>query len=179
MASPPPPNALIYEISRQGADVRHYVQLFGPTRTSWMGHSYTFCLELVRTCAFPTMLRMSCRHFWRVMHDDQFADFHLGLVHSQYFLEEPPMHEEYDHMSTNVVGKLYHNHERVGPCPVVAPSVEGIVPEGEGDAALLVRQAEHKKIRYRFHLNVLAREFVEVVIVSQECFEDARLSLRS
>ena len=36
-----------------------------------------------------------------------------------------------------------------------------------------------KKIRYRFQLNALAREFVEVAIVSQGRFEDGRLTLRS
>ena len=55
------------------------------------------------------MLGMPCRHFWRVLRDDAFAAFHLGLVHSQYFLEDPPMHEELELMSRNVVGKLYHN----------------------------------------------------------------------
>ena len=89
------------------------------------------------------------------------------------------MHEELELMSRNVVGKLCHNHERVGPCPVEAPSVEGIVPEGEGDAALLVRRGEVQRIRNRFQLSALAREFVEVAIVSQERFEDARFTLRT
>ena len=89
------------------------------------------------------------------------------------------MHEELELMSRNVVGKLYHNHERVGPCPVEAPSVEGIVPEGEGEAALLVRQGEVQRIRNRFQLSALAREFVDVAIVSQERFEDARFTLRT
>ena len=82
------------------------------------------------------------------------------------------MHEELELMSRNVVGKLYHNHERVGPCPVEGPSVEDIVPEGEGEAALLVRQGEVQRIRNRFQLSALAREFVDVAIVSQERFED-------
>ena len=89
------------------------------------------------------------------------------------------MHEELELMSRSVVGKLYHNHERVGPCPVEAPSVEGIVPEGEGEAALLVRQGEVQRIRNRFQLSALAREFVDVAIVSQERFEDARFTLRT
>ena len=78
------------------------------------------------------------------------------------------MHEELELMSRNVVGKLYHNHERVGPCPVEAPSVEGIVPEGEGEAAPLVRQGEIQRIRNRLQLSALAREFVDVAKVPQE-----------
>ena len=81
-------------------------------------------------------------------------------------------------MSRNVVGKSYHNHERVGPCPVEAPSVEGIVPRGKGEAALLVRQGKVQRIRNRFQLSALA-ELVEVAIVSQERFEDARFILRT
>ena len=175
----PAPNAAIFEVSRQGTNVAHYVQLSGPVRTSVGSITYTLYRDLVCTCAFPTMLGMPCRHFWRVLRDDAFAAFHLGLVHSQYFLEDPPMHEEMELMSRNVVGKLYHNHERVGPCPVEAPSVEGIVPEGEGEAALLVRQGEVQRIRNRFQLSALAREFVDVALVSQERFEDARFTLRT
>ena len=175
----PAPNAAIFEVSRQGTIVAHYIQLSGPVRTSVGSTTYTLYRDLVCTCAFPTMLGMPCRHFWRVLRDDAFAAFHLGLVHSQYFLEEPPMHEELELMSRNVVGKLYQNHERVGPCPVEAPSVEGIVPEGEGEAALLVRQGEVQRIRNRFQLSALAREFVDVAIVSQERFEDARFTLRT
>ena len=89
------------------------------------------------------------------------------------------MREELELMSRNVVGKLYHNHERVGPCPVEALSVEGIVPEGGGEAALLVRQGEVQRIRNRFQFSALAREFVEVAIISQERFEDARFTLRT
>ena len=89
------------------------------------------------------------------------------------------MHEELELMSRNVVGKLYHNHERVGPCPVEARSVEGIVPEGEGETALLVRRGEVQRIRNRLQLGALAREFVDVAIVSQERFEDARFTLRT
>ena len=72
-------------------------------------------------------------------------------------------------------GKLYRNHERVGPCPVEAPAGEGFVPEGAGDVALLVRQSEVRKIRYRSQSNALAMEFVKVSIVSQERFEDAKV----
>ena len=61
----------------------------------------------------------------------------------------------------------------------MVPSIEGIVPEGAADAALLVRQEELQKNRYRPQLNALARDFVEVVIVSLEHFEDAKLTLRS
>ena len=175
----PAPNAAIFEVSRKGINVAHYVQLSGPVQTSVGSTTYTLYRDLVCTCAFPTMLGMPCRHFWRVLRDDAFAAFHLGLVHSQYFLEEPPMQEELELMSRNVVGKLYHNHERVGPCPVEAPSVEGIVPEGEGQAALLVRQGEVQRIRNRLPLSALAREFVDVAIVSQERFEDARFTLRT
>ena len=89
------------------------------------------------------------------------------------------MHEDLELMSRNVVGKLYHNHERVGPCLVEAPSVQGIVPEGEREAALLVRQGEVQKIRNRLQLSALAREFVDVPIVSQERFEDGRFTLRT
>ena len=175
----PAPNAAIYEVSRQGTNVAHYVQLSGPVRTAFGSITYTLYRDLVCTCAFPTMLGMPCRHFWRVLRDDAFAAFHLGLLHSQYFLEDPPMHEELELMSRNVVGKLYLNHERVVPCPVEAPSVEGIVPEGEGEAALLVRQGEVQRIRNRLQLSALAREFVDVAIVSQERFQDARLTLRT
>ena len=89
------------------------------------------------------------------------------------------MHEVSELMSRNVVGKLYHIHERVGLCSVEACSVEGIVPEGQGDAALLVRQEEEKRMTKRFQMSALAREFVEVAVVSQECFEDARFTLRT
>ena len=175
----PASNAAIFEVSRKGTNVAHYVQLSGPVQTSVGSTTYTLYHDLVCTCAFPTMLGMPCRHFWRVLRDDAFAAFHLGLVHSQYFLEDPPMQEKLELMSRNVVGKLYHNHERVGPCPVEAPSVEGIVPEGEGEAALLVRQGEVQRIRNRLPLSALAREFVDVAIVSQERFEDARFTLRT
>ena len=175
----PAPNAAIFEVSRQGTNVAHYVQLSGPVQTSVGSTTYTLYRDLVCTFAFPTMLAMPCRHFWRVLRHDAFAAFHLGLVHSQYFLEDPPMHEELELMSRNVVGNLYHNHERVGPCPVEAPSVEGIVPEGEAEAALLVRQEEVQRRRNRFQLSALAREFVDVAIVSQERFEDARYTLRT
>ena len=57
--------------------------------------------------------------------------------------------------------------------------MEGIIPEGEGEATLLVRQAEVQRIRNRLQLSALAREFVDVVIVSQERFEDARFTLRT
>ena len=178
----PAANAIIFEVSRQGTNVAHYVQLSGPVQTS-VGlpnpSTYTLYRDLVCTCAFPTTLGMPCSHFWRVLRNDAFAAFHLGLVHSQYFFEDPPMHEELELMSRNVVGKLYHNHECVGPCPVEAPSVEGIVPEGEGEAALLVRQGEVQRIRNRLQLSALAREFVEVAIVLQERFEDARCTLRT
>ena len=86
------------------------------------------------------------------MRDNAYAALHLGLVHSQYFLKNHPMHEELEPMSRNVVGKLYHNPERVGPCTVEAHSVEGIVLEGERDAALLVRQGEVQRIKNRFQL---------------------------
>ena len=175
----PAPNAAIFEVSRQGTNVAHYVQLLGPVQTSVGSTTYTLYSDLVCTCAFPTMLGMPCRHFSRVLRDDAFVAFHLRLVHSQHFLEDPPMHEELELMSRNVVGKLYHNHECVGPCPVEAPSVEGIVPEGEGEAAILVRQGEVQRIRNRLQLSALARHFVDVAIVSQEGFEDARFTLRT
>ena len=108
----PAPNAAIFEVSRQGTNVAPYVQLSGPVQTSVGSTTYTLYRDLVCTCAFPTMLGMPYRHFWRVLRDDAFAAFHLGLVHSQYFLEDPPMHEELELMSRNVVENLYHNHER-------------------------------------------------------------------
>ena len=40
------------------------------------------------------------------------------------------MHDDYNLMSQNVVGKLHHKHGHVGPSPVVALSVKGIVPRG-------------------------------------------------
>ena len=89
------------------------------------------------------------------------------------------MHEEYNLVSRNVVGKLYYCYECVSLCRVVARSVKGIVPEGEGDAALLVRQEELQKNRYRPQLNALARDFLEEAIVSPEHLEDAKLILRS
>ena len=175
----PAPNAAIFEVSTQGTNVAHYVQRSGPVQTSVASTTHTLYRALVCICALPTMLGMPCRHFWRVLRDDAFAAFHLDLVHSQYFLEDPPMHEELELMSRNVVWKLYHNHERVGPCPVEAPSVEGIISEGEGEAALLMRQREVQRIRNRLQLSALAREFVDVVIVSQERLEDARFTLRT
>ena len=57
--------------------------------------------------------------------------------------------------------------------------MESIVPEKEGDAALLVRQGEVQRMRNRFGLSALAREFVEVAIVSQQRFEDARYTLQT
>ena len=175
----PAPNAANFEVSRHGTNVAHYVPLSGLVQTSVGSTTYTLYRDLVCTCAFPTMLGMPCRHFWRVLRDDAFPAFHFGPVHSQYFLEDPPMHEEVELMSRNVVGKLYHNHERVRSCPLEAPSVEGIVPEGEAEAAPLVRQGEVQRIRNRLQLSALARHFLDVAIVSQECFEDARFSLRT
>ena len=101
----PLPNAAIFEVSRQGTNVAHYVQLSGLVQTSVGSTTYTLYRDLVWTCAFPTMLGMPCRHFWQVLRDNAFAAFHLGLVHSQYFLEDPPMHEELELMSWNVVAK--------------------------------------------------------------------------
>ena len=171
----PAANAITFEVSRQGTNVAQLCSTLGARPDlRWIYH-----LHLVCTFAFPTMLGMPCRHFWRVLRDDAFAAFHLGLVHSQYFLEDPPKHEELEVTSRNVVGKLYHSHERVGPCPVEAPSVEGIVPEGEGEAALLVRQGEVQRIRNRLQLSALAGEFVDLAMVSQERFEDARSTLRT
>ena len=40
------------------------------------------------------------------------------------------MDEEYEVTSRNVLGKLHHKRECVGPSPRVARSVEGIVSEG-------------------------------------------------
>ena len=60
----PAPNAAIFEVSRQRA---HYVQLSGPVQTSVGSTTYTLYRDQVCTCAFPTMLGMHCRHFWRVL----------------------------------------------------------------------------------------------------------------
>ena len=57
--------------------------------------------------------------------------------------------------------------------------MEVIVPEGEGERALLVHQGDVQRIRNRLQLGALAREFVDVAIVSQERFEDARFTLRA
>ena len=140
-----PPNAVLFEVAKSGTGVAQYVLLSEPTTMSWMGQTNTLYWEVVCTCGFCVMLGMPCCHFWQVMHDDPFAAFHLELVHSQYFLEDPPMLEGYDLMSRNVIGKLHDKHGRAGPPPVVAPSVKGIVLEGEGDAASLVHQAELEK----------------------------------
>ena len=102
----PAANAIIFEVSRQGTNVAHYVQLSRPVQTSVGSTTYTLYRDLVWTSASPTMLRMPWRHFMRVLRDDAFAAFHLGLVHSQQFLQDPPMHEELELMSRNVVGKL-------------------------------------------------------------------------
>ena len=57
--------------------------------------------------------------------------------------------------------------------------MEGIVPEGEAEVALPVCQGEVQRIRNRLQLSALARGFVDVAIVSQERFEDARFTLRT
>ena len=139
--------ALILEVSTQGTNVAQYIQLSTPAQTPHSGHTYTLYPKLVCTCLFPIMLGMPFRNFWRLLRNNPFSPFHLGLVYLQYLLEGPPMHEEYDPMSGNVVGKLCHNPEGVGPCPVGGPSVEGIVQDGKGDAALLLRQGEVQSIR--------------------------------
>ena len=99
-------NAPIFEVSKQGTNVAPYIQLSGLIQTSNSGLTYTLYSEPVCTCAFPTMLGMPCTHFGRVLRDDAFAAFHLGLVHSQHFLEDLHMHEELELMCRNVVGKL-------------------------------------------------------------------------
>ena len=71
----PPANALGFEVSRQGSNVAHYVQLSGPIQTSHSGLKYTLYRELMCTCAFSTILGMRGRHFWRVLRDYAFAAF--------------------------------------------------------------------------------------------------------
>ena len=78
----PAGSPIIFEVSRQGTNVAHYVQLSGPVQT-FVGlpnlSTYTLYRDLVCTCAFSTMLGMPCRHFWRVLRDDAFAAFHWSL----------------------------------------------------------------------------------------------------
>ena len=69
----PAANAIIFEISRQGTNVAHNVQLLGSVRTSVGPTTYTLHPNLVCTSAFPTMLGMPCRHFWRVVREDAYG----------------------------------------------------------------------------------------------------------
>ena len=74
----PAPNAAIFELSRQGTNVAHYVQLSGPVRTSVGSTTYTLYRDLVCTCAFPTMLGMPCRHFFAGIAGRRIRRFPLG-----------------------------------------------------------------------------------------------------
>ena len=46
------------------------------------------------TCGFNVILGPGTRHHWAVVKDSFYAAFHLALIHAQYFLEDPPMHED-------------------------------------------------------------------------------------
>ena len=168
------PSAMFFKVSKPNGTHPQFVHLtnLGEVAAERGEGMITLSRDVFCTCGFNVMLHLGCRHYWAVVKDSCYAGFHLGLIHAQYFLEDPPAHEDYLLMQRPVPVSL--TPANIHPAPVIQQHEvpKWIVPGGGGGgASTLMREAKLQKLWYQVQLKALWREFDDIAVSSTELFQ--------
>ena len=156
VAHEPAPSAMLFKVSKPNGTHLHFVDLTNPGEvpSERGGEMIALYRDVFCTCGFNVMIGPGFRHYQAVVKDSFLAGFHLGLIHAQYSLQDPPVHVNYPLMQRfALVRPLFRNMKclrRLFP-----GREEHIFSHGETGL---------QKLWYQVQIKALCREFEDIAV---------------